>query len=1275
MTAETLINQRYRLEAELGRGGMGTVHRAFDTTLEREVAVKLVTGYQLETEGRARLLQEAKSIAQLNHPNIVTVFDAGEMHQAPYIVMELVDGVSLHQHPPEDLKQLVEIAAQVCAALQHAHQRGIVHRDLKPENVLIAADGTAKLMDFGIARSMASRLTQEGQIEGTVFYMAPELATGKDYDGRADLYALGVMLYELTTGELPFQHGDPVAVISQHLHAPVVPPRAKDPAVPAALDQLIVQLMEKVPDDRPADAGTVIRALRDPKMLDVAAAGEAQLSTLDRIVRGRMIGREAEFDKARELWYSAAGGNSQILLISGEPGVGKSRLLREIVTQSEVMGAQVLGSASYAEGGPPYSPFKHILRDVLPKASQNGFNLPEYVVADLLSLVPEFRSQYPDVSPNPSEDPKSDQYRLFESVFVFLASLSHHSPLLIYLDDAHWADSGSLSLFRHVARQLGSQPIMLLATYREVELDEARPLHEVLLDLSKESKTTRVKLNRLTMPQTEQLLASFFQDEITDEFLEGIYRETDGNPFFIEEVCKALVESGKLRFEDGRWHRPDMSELGIPQSVKVAIQSRVGKLTPEAQEVLNQAAVLGREFEFETLLAALETEEEPVIVALEEAERAQLIEERGENGRLLFWFSHALIPSTLVEGLRILQRRRLHRRAAAALEQRDPENYAALGMHLLEAGQTDRGVDFLLQAGDQARSQFAHQEAVDNYLQALDYAKETDDFSRAARTLMKLGIAYHNAFQYEESRQAYEEGFIYWQRAGKSRTREDMPLAPHPLRVASIVPPTLDPGLIDDSTSGSFADQLFSGLIEIAPDMSVLPNVAQSWEVLDGGKRYRFHLREDVRWSDGQPVTAGDFEYAWKRVLDPNVKAPTSHYLMDLKGAAEFNQRGGSAEQVGVRAIDDHTLEVELESPAGYFLQLLQVAPTFPVPRHAVELYGDSWTEPDKIVTNGPFRLQSRDDQTIRLVRNPAYHGRIGGNVEEVELLLGRDQERDFFGLYDDDRLDAQFFIALSPENQDRSRQRFASDYLTAPVLAVYYMGFDVTRPPFDDVRVRKAFCQAIDTEALAEIALRGYYAPASGNIVPPQLHGHAPEVALPFDPDAARQLLGEAGYPDGNGFPEIECMAAAGSTPLHTARHLESQLQKHLGVAVEWQNLEWAEYLERQRKQVSNVFLMGWSADYPDPDDFLRICLHRTLGIWDHTEYRELIEAARRSLDHAERMRHYRRAQEILLEEVPAYALIYHRGHLLLKPWVSEYPLSPLRWDYWKDVVIEPHD
>ena len=1274
--SQTLINDRYRLEEVLGHGGMGTVHRAFDTTLEREVAVKLVTGYEMESEGRARLLKEAKSIAQLNHPNIVTVYDAGEMDNAPFIVMELIEGASLHEQPPDDLEALVRTAIQICQALEHAHERGVVHRDLKPENVLIDGEGNAKLMDFGIARSMASRMTQEGRIEGTVFYMAPELALGKDYDGRADLYALGVMLYELTAGELPFQQGDPVAIISQHVNAPVVPPRAKDPTIPAGMDKLIVRLMSKDPEDRPSTAARTLEALQKSGLLDTTVAEEEQLSTLDRIVRGRMIGREAEFDRARELWYDATNGKSQILLVSGEPGVGKTRLLREIITQSELMGAEVLGSASYAEGGPPYSPFKQILREVLPKASQNGFNLPDPVMADLLSLAPEFRAQFPDIPPNPSEDPQSDQHRLFESFFVFLATLSQHTPLLVYLDDAHWSDSGSLNLFRHLARQLGSQPIMLLATYRETELDEARPLNEVLQDISREPQTTRLKLNRLTLAETENLLASFFQEQVTSEFVQGIYRETDGNPFFIEEVCKALVESGKLVFEDGRWDRPDMSELGIPQSVRVAIQSRVGKLSLVTQDILSQAAVLGREFEFETLVAAAEADEDSIIDALEEAQRAQLLDERSENGRVILTFSHALIPATLVEGLRILHRRRLHKRAAEALKERDPDNYPALTLHLLEAGQTEQGVDFLLRAGDQARSEYAHQEAIDSYLQALDFAKETEDNARAARILMKLGLTYHNAFRYKESRQACDEGFIYLQRSPEGPgSREKLP-APHPLRVPSLPPLTFDPGILFDTTSYTFVSELFSGLVQLTADLSVVPDVARSWDVLDGGNRYRFHLRDDVVWSDGHPVTARDFEFAWKRILNPSLNSRVRDLLFDIRGARDYAEGSGSVADVGVTAVSETEFMVELSHPTGYFLQALAHSSFLPVPEHIVESAGESWTHPDTIATNGAFELTLMEPgERIVLRRYANYHGAADGNVEQVEVSVYKEHGEDPLRWYEENDLDQLLFYWLSPVESDRARHQHADDYINLPALAGLYLAFNCSRPPFNDPRVRRAFSQAIDREELTAIAFRGQHAPATGGFLPPGMPGHIPEVALPFDVNLARKQLDAAGYPDGEGFPVIECAGAKLPSALVLMDHLQSQWKEHLGIEISWEQMELGRFIETLRSQMPHVTTQAWTADYPDPDNFLRIAALETLDTWENPRYDELVNSAGRSVDQEERLRMYAEAQRLLIEEAPIFPLTYNRGHGLLKPWITQFPMSSMRWSFWKDVVIEPHD
>jgi serine/threonine protein kinase len=253
-----LLNERYRIDSELGQGGMGAVYQGFDTKLERDIAIKVLSESGLGTEGHARLIREAQSAAKLNHPNIVTIYDVGEYEKTPFIVMELINGESLKELPPETIEDTISIARQLCAALEHAHRQGIIHRDLKPENVLITPDRQLKLMDFGLARMDASDLTKEGTVVGTIYYISPEQAQGMQVDGRTDLYALGVMLYEFTTGVLPFETNSIIELIAQHLHAPVSPPNQTNSDIPTALNDLILLLLNKDPDDRPQSASQVL---------------------------------------------------------------------------------------------------------------------------------------------------------------------------------------------------------------------------------------------------------------------------------------------------------------------------------------------------------------------------------------------------------------------------------------------------------------------------------------------------------------------------------------------------------------------------------------------------------------------------------------------------------------------------------------------------------------------------------------------------------------------------------------------------------------------------------------------------------------------------------------------------------------------------------------------------------------------------------------------------------------------------------------------------------
>ena len=381
----TLLQNRYRLDAELGTGGMGMVYRAHDTLLDRDVAVKILNDSSLGTEGRARLLREAQAVAKLNHPNIVAVYDAGEVDSTPFIVMELVEGFSLRECPPQSLEETLRIAQQLCAALDHAHAHGIVHRDLKPENVMLlpspsqgeprergAAHGPGvrvKLMDFGLARTFDSRLTTEGMIVGTVSYLAPEQALGQAIDGRTDLYALGVMLYELTAGRLPFTADDPIAVISQHLYAPVVPPSTYNSGILPALDTLIVQLLSKPPDDRPASASMVSQTLEQigqpVSYRTIGCPTTEPVSLLARIARGRFVARQHEMTEAQRFWQQAAQGEGHVLLISGEPGVGKTRLARELMARAQITGATVLVGECFAEGSAPYAPLAQVIQAAL----------------------------------------------------------------------------------------------------------------------------------------------------------------------------------------------------------------------------------------------------------------------------------------------------------------------------------------------------------------------------------------------------------------------------------------------------------------------------------------------------------------------------------------------------------------------------------------------------------------------------------------------------------------------------------------------------------------------------------------------------------------------------------------------------------------------------------------------------------------------------------------------------------------------------------------------
>ncbi len=241
-----------------------------------------------------------------------------------------------------------------------------------------------------------------------------------------------------------------------------------------------------------------------------------------------------------------------------------------------------------------------------------------------------------------------------------------------------------------------------------------------------------------------------------------------------------------------------------------------------------------------------------------------------------------------------------------------------------------------------------------------------------------------------------------------------------------------------------------------------------------------------------------------------------------------------------------------------------------------------------------------------------------------------------------------------------------------APQPGTCYVGFDVSQPPFDNVRVRRAFVLATDRETLADVALRGFHFPATGGFIPPGIPGHSPGIALAYDPDQARNLLAEAGYPGGRGFPAVEALTIV--APVGLSEYLQPQWRENLGIEVTWETMEYAEARDRLRREPPHIFVGGWTASYPDPDNFLRVALPLNETGWQNEAYDRLVEQARKVTEQAERMKLYGQADRILVEEAVIVPLSYARYHLLVKPWVRKYPMSPVNVWFWKDVIIEPH-
>jgi DNA-binding SARP family transcriptional activator len=453
-------------------------------------------------------------------------------------------------------------------------------------------------------------------------------------------------------------------------------------------------------------------------------------SPFERLARGQIVGREHELAQVSEIWERVNAGEARVLFLSGEPGIGKTRLAREIISTSKSSGVESLTGECFSENNAPYAPIAQILRNAL--AMHKSLSLPDHILADLIKLVPELAERHPNLPIFSNLDAQSEQRRLFEGVTSFIASFAQtiQTPLVIFIEDAHWADTGTLFLLRHLAQRATTlnHKLLLVITYRDAEadLDEARGLRDVLLDLNREHLSDSIRLPRLDRENTNDLLSTMLGSEggISADFLNAIFAETEGNPFFIEETCRALIEAGNLYYAGGHWRRVEIADFNLPPNVRGAILSRVQKLPQDVQDILRLAAIHGREFDAETLHRSSEAGQSSVFEALEQAERAQLIIPSEHTG--IYAFTHALVPFALRESLSGLKRQRLHEQVAEAIEDKRPDDIETIAYHYVAAGLNAKAVEYSLRAAERAENIYAYDLAIQHKQTALDRLEARD---------------------------------------------------------------------------------------------------------------------------------------------------------------------------------------------------------------------------------------------------------------------------------------------------------------------------------------------------------------------------------------------------------------------------------------------------------------------------------------------------------------------------------------------------------------------
>ncbi len=743
----------YQILSVLGKGGMGEVYRARDDRLGRDVAVKLLpAAFSTDKERLRRFEQEARAASALNHPNIITIFDIDSHEAGRFIVMELVVGRTLReviaQGPTVD--SLIHLGGQMAKALSVAHAAGITHRDIKLENIMVRDDGYVKILDFGLARLMpatatdseattSARQTMPGTVLGTVAYMSPEQARGETVGHAGDVFALGIVFYELATGQHPFNAATQIGLLHAITAQMPQPPSRLNPEIPAALETLILRMLEKDAGRRPT-AREVDQSLNE-------FAGQHDSGRLQRAAKPagsrHTVGREKERAELRSGFTSVLNGRGLLLCVTGEPGIGKTTLVEDFLTELAAEGQCTIARGRCSErlaGTEAYLPLLEALESLL-QSDSVPTNAGPAAARLLKQIAPTWYAQIVPLSGDSEESARvlaelkaASQERMKRELGAFLQEVARLRPLALFFDDLHWADVSTIDLLSFLAGKLDALKVLIVVTYRPSEMLLAKhPFLQIKPDLQAHGVCRELMLEFLNEAEIAQYLALEFPGHrFPAEFPKLIHAKTEGSPLFMADLVRYLRDHSVIAKEESpqdagapSWTLaqtlPDL-ERELPESVRGMIERKIAQLEPEDRKLLTAASVQGYEFDSAVVEQVLSLEADEVEERLEKLERVfafvKLTDETEFPNRTLtlrYRFVHVLYQNMLYVSLRATRRATLSREVARTLEGCHGEQRASVANELAAlweaAREYARAAEYVRLAAQQASQVFATQEA------------------------------------------------------------------------------------------------------------------------------------------------------------------------------------------------------------------------------------------------------------------------------------------------------------------------------------------------------------------------------------------------------------------------------------------------------------------------------------------------------------------------------------------------------------------------------------